>query len=163
MIGAGVAGLQAIGTLSNLGADVRAFDTRLECKDQVESMGGKFLELDFGDESGTGQGGYAKQMSDEFIQKEMDCFYQQCKECDIVITTAAIPNRPAPKLIKEYHVDAMKAGSVLVDLAALTGGNCEMTKPGEIYKYKNKVTIVGITNLPSKMAAQISDMYANNL
>ena len=162
VIGAGVAGLEAVGAAHSLGADVRAFDTRLETRDQVESMGGKFLEMHF-DEDGTGEGGYAKTMSDEFIEKEMQLFHEQCKECDIVITTAAIPGRKAPVLLKKYHIDALKAGSVIVDLAALTGGNCECTKPNETYVYDDKVTIIGNTDLVSGAAQIASQMYATNM
>ncbi|CEM09943.1 unnamed protein product [Vitrella brassicaformis CCMP3155] len=166
VIGAGVAGLQAIGAAHNLGADVRAFDTRLECKDQVESMGGRFLVMDF-KEDGTGEGGYAKPMSPEFIEKEMELFLEQAKECDIIITTAAIPGRKAPILIDQYHVDAMKSGSVIIDLAALTGGNCKVTRPGETYVYTTprggSVTICGDTDLTSRMASQASVMFANNV
>lgn len=162
VIGAGVAGLEAVGAAHSLGADVRAFDTRLETRDQVESMGGKFLEMHF-EEDGTGEGGYAKTMSPEFIEKEMELFHEQCKECDIVITTAAIPGRKAPILLKKYHVDAMKAGSVIVDLAALTGGNCECTKSNQTYVYEDKVTMIGNTDLVSGAAQIASQMYATNM
>lgn len=144
VIGAGVAGLAAIGTASNMGAVVRAFDTRLETKEQVESLGGDFLVLDFGDsEDGGDSGGYAKVMSDEFYKKEMELFRKQAKDCQIIITTAAIPGRPAPKLIMKDAVDEMQPGTVIVDLAGATGGNCELTKPGETYVYDNRVTIIG--------------------
>lgn len=133
VIGAGVAGLSAIGTASSMGAIVRAFDTRPEVADQVISMGGEFLYLDF-KEDGTGEGGYAKTMSKEFIEAEMTLFAEQAKEVDIIITTALIPGRPAPKLITAEMVESMKAGSVIVDLAAEQGGNCELTEPGEIAK-----------------------------
>eukprot|EP00899_Mesostigma_viride_P013369 jgi/Mesvir1/22032/Mv15917-RA.2 len=162
VIGAGVAGLQAIGTAYAMGADVRAFDTRLETRDQVESMGGEFLVMEF-EEDGTGEGGYAKAMSDEFIAKEMELFQEQAEEVDIIITTAAIPGRRAPILIKKEHVDSMKAGSVIVDLAAATGGNVEVTCSGETYLYNDKVTIVGAADLPSRMASQASAMYGTNL
>eukprot|EP00898_Chlorokybus_atmophyticus_P003942 jgi/Chlat1/4549/Chrsp29S00336 len=162
VIGAGVAGLQAIGTANSLGALVRAFDTRMECKDQVESMGGEFLMLEF-NEDGAGEGGYAKVMSDEFIAKEMELFLAQAKEVDVIITTAAIPGRRSPVLIKTYHVDAMRAGTVIVDLAALGGGNCELTRPGETYVYEDRVTVIGSTDLPSRMAEQSSEMYGMNL
>eukprot|EP01156_Anaeramoeba_ignava_P002556 Anaeramoba_ignava/a218725_473.p1 GENE.a218725_473~~a218725_473.p1 ORF type:complete len:1063 (-),score=285.44 a218725_473:31-3219(-) len=161
IIGAGVAGLGAIGTAKNLGAIVRAFDTRPVVKEQVESMGGEFLELDF-KEDGTGVGGYAKVMSEEFIAAEMRLFAQQAREVDIIITTAQIPGRKAPLLIKKEHVDVMKKGSVIVDMAAQSGGNCEVTRPGEIYKY-NGVTVIGLTDLPSKLSTQSSQMYATNL
>ena len=128
VIGAGVAGLSAIGTAKSLGAIVRAFDTRLATQDQVKSMGAEFLVLEF-DESGEGDGGYAKTMSDEFIAAEMELFAQQAKEVDIIITTALIPGKPAPKLITREMVKSMRPGSVIVDLAAQNGGNCELTRP----------------------------------
>jgi NAD(P) transhydrogenase alpha subunit len=164
VIGAGVAGLAAIGTASNMGAVVRAFDTRLETKEQVESLGGDFLVLDFGDsEDGGDSGGYAKVMSDEFYKKDMELFRKQAKDCQIIITTAAIPGRPAPKLIMKDAVDEMQPGTVIVDLAGATGGNCELTKPGETYVYDNRVTIIGTTDLISRMAWQASSMYSNNM
>lgn len=161
IIGAGVAGLAAIGTAKSLGAIVRAFDTRLVVKEQVESLGGEFLELEF-NEDGSGEGGYAKTMSKEFIEAEMALFAQQAKEVDIIITTALIPGKPAPKLITEPMVRSMKEGSVIVDLAAEQGGNCEVTKPNEVYQYEG-VTIVGLTDLPSRMASQSSQLYGTNL
>ena len=161
IIGAGVAGLAAVGTAKNLGAIVRAFDTRPVVKEQVESLGGEFLELVF-KEDGTGIGGYAKTMSKEFIDAEMALFAAQAKEVDIIITTALIPGRPAPKLITEAMVATMRPGSVVVDLASEQGGNCEVTKPGEIYRYKG-VTIIGLTDLPSRMASQSSQLYGTNL
>ena len=161
IIGAGVAGLAAIGAAKNLGAIVRAFDTRPAVKEQVESMGAEFLELEF-EEDGTGQGGYAKVMSEEFIKAEMALFAEQAKEVDIIITTALIPGIKAPVLITQAMVDSMKPGSVVVDLAAEQGGNCEVTKPGEVYRY-NGVTIIGLTDLPSRMAQQASQLYGTNL
>lgn len=161
VIGAGVAGLAAIGTARSLGAIVRAFDTRPVVKEQVESLGAEFLELHF-KEDGTGEGGYAKVMSKEFIDAEMALFAAQAKEVDIIITTALIPGRPAPKLITEEMVASMKEGSVIIDMAAEQGGNCEVTKPNEVYRYKG-VTIVGLTDLPSRMAAQSSQLYGTNL
>ncbi|MEX0269297.1 Re/Si-specific NAD(P)(+) transhydrogenase subunit alpha [Leptolyngbyaceae cyanobacterium UHCC 1019] len=161
IIGAGVAGLAAIGAAKNLGAIVRAFDTRPAVKEQVESMGAEFLELAF-EEDGTGQGGYAKVMSEEFIKAEMALFAEQAKEVDIIITTALIPGIKAPVLITQAMVDSMKPGSVIVDLAAEQGGNCEVTKPGEVYRY-NGVTIIGLTDLPSRMAQQASQLYGTNL
>eukprot|EP00922_Rhytidocystis_sp_ex-Travisia-forbesii_P034913 GHVS01051853.1.p1 GENE.GHVS01051853.1~~GHVS01051853.1.p1 ORF type:complete len:1173 (+),score=231.09 GHVS01051853.1:261-3779(+) len=163
IIGAGVAGLQAVGDAHRMGADVRSFDIRLECKEQVESMGGKYLVMDFGEESGGGDGGYAKPMSEEFIKKEMELFSQQAIECNIIITTAAIPGRPAPKLLKKEHVDLMQAGSVVVDLAAASGGNCDITRPGEVYVHNEKVTVIGLTDLASRMAPQATEMFANNI
>ncbi len=162
VIGAGVAGLAAIGAANSLGAIVRAFDTRLEVKEQIESMGAEFLQLDFGDEEGDGTGGYAKQMSDEFIKAEMALFAEQAKEIDIIITTALIPGRPAPKLITADMVKSMKPGSVIVDLASERGGNCELTEPGKIVT-QHEVTLIGYTDLPSRMAKVASDLYATNL
>ncbi len=161
VIGAGVAGLAAIGTAKSLGAIVRAFDTRLVVKEQVESLGAQFLELHFKEE-GSGSGGYAKVMSKEFIEAEMALFAKQAKEVDIIITTALIPGKKAPLLITKDMVESMKEGSVVVDLAAEQGGNCEVTKPGEVYRY-NGVTIVGLTDLPSRMASQSSQLYGTNL
>jgi NAD(P) transhydrogenase subunit alpha len=161
IIGAGVAGLAAVGTARSLGAIVRAFDTRPVVKEQVESLGAEFLELDF-HEDGTGSGGYAKVMSKEFIDAEMALFAQQAKEVDIIVTTALIPGKPAPLLITEEMISSMKQGSVIIDMAAEQGGNCAVTKPGEIYRYKG-VTIVGLTDLPSRMAAQSSQLYGTNL
>lgn len=161
VIGAGVAGLAAIGTAKGLGAIVRAFDTRPEVKEQIESMDAEFLELDF-EEEGSGVGGYAKVMSDEFIKAEMDLFARQAKEVDIIITTALIPGKPAPELITQAMVESMRDGSVIVDLAAEQGGNCTLTEPGKVVE-KHGVTIIGYTDMPSRMAAQASQLYASNL
>ncbi|HBE17281.1 MAG TPA: Re/Si-specific NAD(P)(+) transhydrogenase subunit alpha [Cyanobacteria bacterium UBA11149] len=161
VIGAGVAGLAAIGAARGLGAIVRAFDTRPVVKEQVESLGAEFLELHFA-EDGTGEGGYAKVMSKEFIEAEMALFAEQAKEVDIIITTALIPGKPAPLLITQEMVESMKEGSVIVDMAAEQGGNCAVTKPNEVYKYKG-ITIIGITDLPSRMANQSSQLYGTNL
>ncbi|MEM7194878.1 MAG: Re/Si-specific NAD(P)(+) transhydrogenase subunit alpha [Pseudomonadota bacterium] len=161
IIGAGVAGLAAIGTAVSLGAIVRAFDTRPEVKEQIESMNAEFLELDF-EEDGSGEGGYAKVMSKEFIEAEMALFAEQAKEVDIIITTALIPGKPAPKLITAEMVHSMKPGSVIVDLASEQGGNCELTEPGEVEDI-NGVKIVGYTDFPSKMASQSSQLYATNV
>ena len=163
IIGAGVAGLAAIGTANSLGAIVKAFDTRLEVAEQIESMGGKFLKLDFPQESGGSGDGYAKVMSDEFIAAEMKLFAEQAKEVDIIITTAAIPGKPAPKLITKEMVESMKSGSVIVDLAAATGGNCELTKPGELSVTDNGVKIIGYTDMANRLAGQSSQLYATNL
>ena len=164
VIGAGVAGLAAIGAAKSMGAIVRAFDTRPEVKEQVESMDAEFLMLDFEeDEDGSGEGGYAKTMSKEFIDAEMALFREQAKEVDIIITTALIPGRPAPKLIMADMVHSMKDGSVIVDLAAEQGGNCELTEAEKIVKTENGVSIIGYTDLPSRMAAQSSQLYATNL
>jgi len=162
VIGAGVAGLAAIGTAKSMGAIVRSFDTRPEVKEQIESMDAEFLMLDFEDEDGSGEGGYAKIMSDEFIKAEMALFAEQAKDVDIIITTALIPGRPAPRLVLAEMVDSMKDGSVIVDLAAEQGGNCELTVPGEVIVH-NGVTIIGYTDMASRLAAQSSQLYASNL
>jgi len=161
IIGAGVAGLAAIGAAKSMGAIVRAFDTRPEVKEQIESMDAEFLELDF-EEEGSGTGGYAKVMSKEFIAAEMALFAEQAKEVDIIITTALIPGKPAPELILEEHVIALKDGSVIVDLAAEQGGNCKLSEAGKVVK-KHGVSIIGYTDLPSRMAAQASQLYGTNL
>ncbi|KAM5535172.1 hypothetical protein V8D89_011108 [Ganoderma adspersum] len=161
VIGAGVAGLSAIATARRMGAIVRGFDTRAAAREQVQSLGAEFLEVDI-EESGDGQGGYAKEMSKEFIEAEMALFMEQCKDVDIVITTALIPGKPAPKLITEEMVAAMKQGSVIVDLAAETGGNCAVTKPGELNVHKG-VTVIGYTDLPSRLPTQSSTLYSNNV
>ncbi|KAJ6097504.1 hypothetical protein N7499_001878 [Penicillium canescens] len=161
VIGAGVAGLSAIASARRMGAIVRGFDTRPAVREQVQSLGAEFIEVDF-QEDGAGQGGYAKEMSKEFIDAEMKLFMEQAKEVDIIITTALIPGRPAPKLITKEMVAAMKPGSVIVDLAAEAGGNCEATVPGELSKYKD-VTIIGYTDLPSRLPTQSSTLYSNNI
>ncbi len=162
VIGAGVAGLSAIGTARSMGAIVRAFDTRPEVKEQVESMDADFLMLDFEDEDGTGEGGYAKVMSDEFIKAEMALFAEQAKEVDIIVTTALIPGKPAPRLITAEMVALMNDGSVIVDLAAETGGNCELTEADKVVQ-RDGVSIIGYTDLPSRLATQSSQLYATNL
>merc|ERR1712226_1045272 len=161
VIGGGVAGLAAVGQAKNMGAIVRAFDVRPAVKEQVESMGAEFLEAAI-EEDGSTEGGYAKEMSKEFIEAEMKLFHDQCKDVDIVITTALIPGRTAPILIKKYMIDDMKPGSVVVDLAAEAGGNIETIKPGEVYTY-NDVTHIGFTDLPSRLPTQASTLYANNI
>lgn len=161
IIGAGVAGLAALGTAGSLGAIVRAFDTRPEVKEQIESMGAEFLELDFEEEAGSGDG-YAKVMSEAFIKAEMELFAEQAKEVDIIITTAMIPGKPAPKLITKEMVESMKRGSVVVDLAALGGGNCEYTEPGQAVDV-NGVTVIGYTDMPSRLPTQSSQLYSNNI
>ena len=161
VIGAGVAGLAAIGAATGLGAIVRAFDTRPEVRDQVKSMGGEFLTVDM-EEEGTGQGGYAKVMSEAFIRAEMALFAEQAKEVDIIITTALVPGKPAPKLITEEMVQSMPRGSVIVDLAAEQGGNCALTVPGDVV-VRHGVTIIGYTDLPSRLPAQSSRLYATNV
>lgn len=161
VIGAGVAGLAAIGAARGLGAIVRAFDTRPVVKEQVQSMGADFLELDF-EEDGAGTGGYAKEMSQAFLDAEMALFLEQAKDVDIIITTALIPGKPAPRLITEEMVKAMRPGSVIVDLAAETGGNCELTETGKVV-VKHAVNIVGYADLPSRLAQTASQLYGNNL
>jgi NAD(P) transhydrogenase subunit alpha len=155
--------LAAIGAANSLGAVVKAFDTRLEVAEQIESMGGKFLKLDFPNEAGGSGDGYAKVMSEEFIAAEMKLFAEQAKEVDIIITTAAIPGKPAPKLITAEMVESMKPGSVIVDLAAATGGNCEYTVPGEVFVTDNGVKVMGYTDLANRLAGQSSQLYATNL
>lgn len=162
VIGAGVAGLAAIGTAKSMGAIVRSFDTRPEVQEQIESMDAEFLLLDFETEDGSGEGGYAKVMSDEFIKAEMALFAEQAREVDIIITTALIPGKPAPRLITAEMVESMQAGSVVVDLAAEQGGNCELTEPGQVVR-RHGVTLIGYTDLPSRLAAQSSQLYATNL
>ena len=162
VIGAGVAGLAAIGTAQSLGAIVRAFDVRPEVAEQIESMGAEFLMLEF-EEDGSGEGGYAKPASPEFIEKEMQLFREQAPEIDIVITTALIPGRPAPKLWPKEMVKLMKPGSVVVDLAAEQGGNCDLTEKDKIIESSNGVKIVGYTDFPSRMAAQSSTLYSTNI
>ncbi|KAF4754402.1 hypothetical protein FOZ62_028105, partial [Perkinsus olseni] len=161
VLGAGVAGLAAIGTAVSLGAEVRAWDVR-DVSDQVESMGGKWFSVDFKEE-GAGSGGYAKESSDAFKAAQKATFHKHAKECDIIITTAAIPGRPSPRLIEGYMVDSMRPGSVIVDLGAEGGGNCELTKKGESYLYKNKIRIIGYTDMASRMADQASTMFAANM
>ena len=162
VIGAGVAGLAAIGTATSLGAIVRAFDVRPEVAEQIESMGAEFLMLEF-EEDGSGEGGYAKPASPEFIEKEMALFREQAPDVDIVITTALIPGRPAPKLWPAEMVALMKPGSVVVDLAAEQGGNCDLTRADEIVTSENGVRIVGYTDFPSRMAAHSSTLFATNI
>jgi NAD(P) transhydrogenase subunit alpha len=161
VIGAGVAGLAAIGAARGLGAVVRAFDTRSAVKDQVKSMGAEFLELDLKEE-GEGTGGYAREMTPEFIRAEMELFAAQAREVDIIITTALIPNRPAPVLITEDMVRSMKKGSVIVDLAAENGGNCALTIPNQVVE-RYGVHIIGYIDLPSRLAPTASFLYSNNL
>ena len=159
VIGAGVAGLAAIGAAKSLGAIVKAFDTRKEVAEQIQSMGAQFLTVDI-DEDGATDSGYSKVMSQAFIDAEMELFLEQAKQVDIIITTAQIPGREAPKLILDYHVEAMKPGSVIVDLAASTGGNCVFTKNNEVVTTDNGVIILGkVDQLPS----QASQLYGNNL
>ncbi len=161
IIGAGVAGLAAIGTAKSMGAIVRAFDTRIEAKEQVESMDAEFLVLDF-EEDGRGEGGYAKTMSKEFIDAEMALFAEQAKDVDIIVTTALIPGKPAPELITEDMVKSMREGSVIVDLAAAMGGNCKLSEPDKVVT-KHGVNIIGYTDLPSRLPTQASQLYSTNL
>ena len=161
IIGAGVAGLAALGAARGLGAIVRAFDVRAAVEDQVKSLGGEFLTVTI-KESGDGAGGYAKEMSKEFLDAEYALFRAQAKEVDIVITTALIPGKPAPKLWFTDMVELMKPGSVIVDLAAEKGGNCDLTKPGEVIVH-NGVTIIGYPDLASRMPRVASDLYGTNL
>lgn len=161
VIGAGVAGLSAITTARRLGAIVRGFDTRSAAREQVQSLGADFLEVSVKEEGGSA-GGYSKEMSKEFIDAEMKLFMEQCQEVDIVITTAAIPGRPSPKLITEKMVSAMKPGSVIVDLAAEGGGNCEVTQPGKLIVH-NHVTVIGYKDFPSRLPTQSASLYSNNI
>ena len=159
--GAGVAGLSAIGTAANLGAIVRANDTRAEVADQVVSLGGEFVKVDY-EEEGSGGGGYAKVMSEGFQKAQREMYAKQAKEVDIIVTTALIPGKPAPKLITAEMVKSMKPGSVIVDMAAEQGGNCELTEPGQAV-VKHGVTLIGYTDLVSRLARQSSTLYATNL
>ncbi len=161
VIGAGVAGLSAIGAARSLGAIVKAFDPRSATKDQVASMGAEFLEINV-EEEGEGKGGYAKQMSDNFLKAEMALFAAQAMVVDIIITTALIPGKPAPKLITQGMVESMKPGSVIVDLAAEQGGNCSLTEPGSVVNHKG-VSIIGYTDLPSRMASMASQLYGSTV
>lgn len=161
VIGAGVAGLAAIGAANGLGAIVRAMDTRPEVKDQVKSLGAEFVSVDY-QEEGEGTGGYAKVMSEGYQKAQADAIAKQCREVDVVITTALIPGKPAPKLITEEMVQSMQDGSVIVDLASEQGGNCACTVPGQVVQ-RHGVSIVGYTDLPSRMARQSSQLYATNL
>jgi NAD(P) transhydrogenase subunit alpha len=159
--GAGVAGLAAIGTAAGLGAIVRANDTRAEVADQVKSLGGEFVKVEY-EEEGSGGGGYAKVMSEGFQQAQREMYAKQAREVDIIITTALIPGKPAPRLITAEMVQSMKPGSVIVDMAAERGGNCELTEPGQAV-VKHGVTIVGYTDLNSRLAKQSSTLYGTNL
>jgi len=160
VIGAGVAGLSAVGSAQSLGAIVRAFDTRSSVREEIQSMGAEYLEMNF-EEDGSGIGGYAKTMSKEFIDAEMKLFAEQAKEVNIIITTAAIPGKKSPILITKEMVESMIPGSVIVDLAAEGGGNCELTQPGETCVHK-QVTIIGLTDLPSRLPTQASQLFSNN-
>ncbi|KAK7752165.1 hypothetical protein SLS62_005909 [Diatrype stigma] len=161
VIGAGVAGLSAIATARRMGAIVRGFDTRPAVKEQVQSLGAEFVEVEI-EEDGSGAGGYAKEMSPAFIAAEMKLFKEQARDVDIIITTALIPGKPAPKLITKDMIEVMKPGSVIVDLAAEAGGNCEKTQAGKLVTY-NDVKIIGYTDLPSRLPTQSSTLYSNNI
>ncbi|MFN4244702.1 MAG: Re/Si-specific NAD(P)(+) transhydrogenase subunit alpha [Brevinematia bacterium] len=162
VLGAGVAGLQAIATAKRLGAVVEAYDVRPEVKEQVQSVGGKFIELGLETKEASDKSGYAKAMSDEFYQKQREMMLRVFEYTDVVISTASVPGKKAPILITKEMVEKMKPGSVIVDLAAEKGGNCELTKPGEIYEY-NGVKIAGLINLPSTLPIHASQMYSNNI
>lgn len=155
VVGAGVAGLSAIATARRMGAIVRGFDTRPAAREQVQSLGAEFIEVDI-EEDGSGAGGYAKEMSKEFIDAEMKLFKEQAREVDIIITTALIPGRPAPKLIKTEALDVMKPGSVVVDLAAEAGGNCEATQPGKLAMYKDVKIIGGLNHGQSLCSSSLT-------
>ena len=160
--GAGVAGLAAIGAAGSLGAIVRAFDVRPEVKEQVQSMGAEFLEIEFEEQAGSGDG-YAKEMSDQFNLKASELYAEQAKDVDIIITTALIPGKPAPTLITKSMVDSMKPGSVVVDLAAANGGNCEYTQADKVITTSNGVKIVGYTDMVSRLPTQSSQLFSTNI
>lgn len=162
ILGAGVAGLQAIATAKRLGSQVEAFDVRPEVKEQVESLGAKFVEVESDTDDGVGEGGYAKETSDNYKKKQQELIREHISKADMVITTALIPGRTAPILIGKNVVDVMKPGSVIMDLAAENGGNCELTKKDEIVNY-NKVIIDGTSNIPAKMPIHASELYAKNI
>ena len=162
ILGAGVAGLQAIATAKRLGAQVEVFDVRPEVKEQVESLGAKFVEVESSEDDGVGEGGYAKETSDEYKEKQQALMKEHIVKSDLVITTALIPGKAAPILISKDMVDAMKKGSVVVDLAAENGGNCEYTKAGEVIN-QNDIIIDGTLNLPSSMQVHSSQLYAKNI
>ena len=162
VIGAGVAGLQAIATAKRLGAQVEAFDVRPEVKEQVESLGAKFIEVDSNSDDGVGSGGYASETSEEYKAKQQELMKERVSKSDIVITTALIPNRPAPMLIPKSMVESMAPGSVIMDLASENGGNCELTQENEIVNH-NGVLIDGNSNLPSTMAYHSSQLFSKNI
>ena len=161
VLGAGVAGLQAVATARRLGAQVRSYDVRPEVKEQIESLGAKFIELDIGEE-GSGEGGYAKELSDEAKQRQQQLLSDELKKADIIISTAAIPCRPAPELITAETVQGMREGSIIIDMAAATGGNCALTKAGEVI-IEHGVEIVGHTNYPAMVPTDASSFFARNL
>ncbi len=160
IIGVGVAGLQAIATAKRLGAIVEAYDVRSATREQVESLGGKFIDTGV---SADGEGGYARELTDDEKQQQQDVLAKHIAMADVIVTTAAIPGRPSPKIISEAMVEDMKTGSVIVDLASEGGGNCELTKPGETFEYKDRVTIHGPLNVAGELPIHASEMYAKNL
>ena len=162
ILGAGVAGLQAIATAKRLGAQVEAFDVRPVVKEQVESLGAKFIEVESDSDDGVGDGGYAKETSDDYKRRQQELIHEHMSIADVVITTALIPGRPAPLLIPTTMVDSMKPGSIIMDLAAENGGNCELTQKDEIIKY-NHVTIDGTSNIPGTMPVHASELYSKNI
>ena len=162
VIGAGVAGLQAIATAKRLGSQVEAFDVRPVVKEQVESLGAKFIEVESRDDEGVGEGGYAKETSDDYKKRQQELIHDHISKSDVVITTALIPGRPAPILITTSMVDAMKPGSVIMDLASENGGNCELTEKDEVVDH-NGVTIDGTSNIPGSMPVHASELYAKNI
>jgi len=162
ILGAGVAGLQAIATAKRLGAQVEAFDVRPIVKEQVESLGAKFIEVESESDEGVGEGGYAKDTSDEYKRRQQELIHEHISKANVVITTALIPGKPAPILIPTTMVDSMKPGSIIMDLAAENGGNCELTKKDEIVEY-NQVTIDGTSNIPGTMPVHASELYAKNV
>ena len=162
VLGAGVAGLQAVATAKRLGAQVEAFDVRPIVKEQVESLGAKFIEVDTNDNDGVGEGGYAKETSEDYKRRQQELIHEHITKADLVVTTALIPGRPAPLLIPESMVNAMRPGSVIMDLAAENGGNCALTRKDQIVEHK-QVTIDGTSNIPATMPVHASDLYAKNV
>ena len=162
VLGAGVAGLQAIATAKRLGAQVEVFDVRPIVKEQVESLGAKFIEVESDSEEGVGQGGYAKETSEDYKKKQQELIHEHISKSDVVITTALIPGKPAPLLIPTAMVESMKPGSVIMDLASENGGNCELTKKDKIIEHQ-QITIDGTSNLPGSMPVHASELYAKNV
>ena len=162
VLGAGVAGLQAVATAKRLGAQVEAFDVRPIVKEQVESLGAKFIEVETNDNDGVGEGGYAKETSEDYKRRQQELIHEHITKADLVVTTALIPGRPAPLLIPESMVNAMRPGSVIMDLAAENGGNCALTRKDQIVEHK-QVTIDGTSNIPATMPVHASDLYAKNV
>lgn len=162
ILGAGVAGLQAIATAKRLGAQVEAFDVRPIVKEQVESLGAKFIEVDSTSDEGVGEGGYAKETSEDYKNKQQELIHKHISKSDVVITTALIPGKPAPLLIPTTMVDSMKPGSVIMDLAAENGGNCELTKKDQVVEH-NQIIVNGTSNLPGTMPVHASELYSKNV